>query len=377
MKRVLILTASYGDGHNAAAQNLSAALEMVSPSTRVAVVDPLQSSYGALNTAARKGYDCVVRYAPMLWSGIYSLLDSTSKPEKRFVKLSRLQTALGHLLQDTQPDCVVSTYPLYATVIQDLYRDHAEPPFPLVTIVTDSVSINAAWVQAPSDLYCVANDATAKALRQRGIAAAKIKALGFPVSPLFCQRPEPPLPVPGRNTPRRILYIVNTGKKKLGKAIKKLLAIPDFHLTIAVGRNPHLKAKLLHNLARYQDRVQVLGWTNAMPQLMMSHHLMIGKAGGAMVQEAIAACCPMIANQVIPGQEEGNAALLEQNDIGVVAEKTGPMVDWAEHVFKHDARLWSKWRANLERISKPDAALRIAEVILQQCECGNSGPFGR
>jgi len=29
-----------------------------------------------------------------------------------------------------------------------------------------------------------------------------------------------------------------------------------------------------------------------MPQLLMSHHLVIGKAGGAMVQEAIAAGCP-------------------------------------------------------------------------------------
>jgi processive 1,2-diacylglycerol beta-glucosyltransferase len=84
MNRVLILTASYGDGHNAAAQNISAALEMLSPSTRLAVLDPLQISYGRLNTAARKAYDGIVRYAPALWSGIYSVLDSTSRPEKGF-----------------------------------------------------------------------------------------------------------------------------------------------------------------------------------------------------------------------------------------------------------------------------------------------------
>jgi len=54
MKRVLILTASYGDGHNAAAQSLCAAIEMIAPSSRVAVIDPLESSYGALNTAARE-----------------------------------------------------------------------------------------------------------------------------------------------------------------------------------------------------------------------------------------------------------------------------------------------------------------------------------
>ena len=46
-----------------------------------------------------------------------------------------------------------------------------------------------------------------------------------------------------------------------------------------------------------------------MPELMMSNHLVISKAGSAIVQEAIAARCPMIINQVIPGQEEGNAEL--------------------------------------------------------------------
>ena len=369
MKRVLILTASYGDGHNAAAQNLSAAVERLDPSARVAVIDPLQGSYGALNTAARNAYNGIVRYAPFVWGGIYSLLDSHSEPEKRFIKLSRLRRTIGNLLQDTHPDCVVSTYPLYATIIQDLYQDHAERPFPLVTVVTDSVTVSASWLQASSDIYCVANEDTAKILRERGVPAARIKPLGFPVSPLFCQKPAQPVIEPGKEGACRILYMVDTGKKKLGKAIKKLLAVPEFYLTIAVGRNPHLKAKLLHNLARYGERVQVLGWTNQIPELMMRHHLLIGKAGGALVQEAIAACCPMIANQVIPGQEEGNAALIEQNDFGVIAEKTGPMVDWARHAFKNDARLWRRWRENLSRITRPDAALRIAELILDQCEC--------
>ena len=36
------------------------------------------------------------------------------------------------------------------------------------------------------------------------------------------------------------------------------------------------------------------------------------KAGGATTQEAIAAKCPMIINQVVPGQEEGNARLIAE-----------------------------------------------------------------
>ena len=69
--------------------------------------------------------------------------------------IHQLRTALGDVLRVTQPDCVVSTYPAYAPVIRELFRDHAEKPFRLVTIVTDSLSVNAAWYRAPSDAFVV------------------------------------------------------------------------------------------------------------------------------------------------------------------------------------------------------------------------------
>jgi processive 1,2-diacylglycerol beta-glucosyltransferase len=100
-----------------------------------------------------------------------------------------------------------------------------------------------------------------------------------------------------------------------------LLELDDVHLTITAGRDPDLRAKLIERTRKHADRVRVLGWTNQMPELMMSHHLVISKAGGATVQEAIAARCPMIVNQVIPGQEEGNAELIWRFGLGAVAEK--------------------------------------------------------
>src|SRR6266404_4435506 len=118
-----------------------------------------------------------------------------------------------------------------------------------------------------SDVYCVPNEATAAVLRDRSIPAEKIKAFGFPVSPLFCQMREAAPPDPAEDGPYRILYLVNTGKKKLGKGFKKLLEREKNHLTIAVGRNAYLKASLSEKLKRYGSRVQVLGWTNQMPYL--------------------------------------------------------------------------------------------------------------
>jgi UDP-N-acetylglucosamine:LPS N-acetylglucosamine transferase len=364
MKKILILTAGFGDGHNAAARSLRDAIELLDEDARAEVLDLFADSYGVFNTLVKNTYLGVVQYAPKLWGGIYSLLENPLV-EKQLGGFTRLQNTLEKVLAETQPDCVVSTYPVYSHIIQKIYRDHHERPFRFITIVTDSISVNSAWFRAPSDFFCVANDATAEVLRKGGVPAKQIKTLGFPVNPAFANPPaELPLPV-GRE-PRRVLYIINTGKKKAGKAIDRLLELDDVHLTITVGRDPQLRAELMERTHRNADRVRVLGWTNRMPELMMSHHLVIGKAGGATVQEAIAARCPMIVNQVIPGQEEGNAELIWRFDLGAIAEKNHEVAELVENAFAKKAAQWSEWRENLRKMSRPDAARHIAELILTE-----------
>ncbi len=367
MKKVLILTAGFGEGHNAAARNLRDALETVSEESRVEVLDLFESTYGAINTLAKN----VVEYAPKFWGGVHALLDG-SKLLGNGAGLTRLRNALGDIVHETQPDCVVSTYPLYASVIQELYRDHSERPFRFITVVTDSLIINPAWYRAPSDFYCVANEATASVLKEGGVPADQIKVLGFPVSPMFADGAGAPIEPPVAGQERRILYVINSGKKKVGKALDRLFEIPDVHVTITVGRDPELRAKLIERTAEISDRVRVFGWTNQMPQLLQTSHLVIGKAGDAFVQEAIAAQCPIIINQVTPGQDEGNARLVAEYDLGAVAERNREVPDLVKEAFAHKARLWQQWRHNLARQSRPDASLRLAELVSSECETADA-----
>jgi UDP-N-acetylglucosamine:LPS N-acetylglucosamine transferase len=373
VKKVLILTAGFGDGHNTAARNVADALELISDDVKVEVLDLFQSSLGVVNDILKKTYLGLARYAPGVWGGIYSLLDKSQSVEGCLLAFGNLKSALARILQEAQPDCVVSTYPAYGHVIQSLYRDHAERPFRLITVVTDSISVNSSWYRATSDWFCVANEDTAEVLRRNKVCPERIRSFGFPVSPVFAEEPASALSVPEGTAPRRILYIINTGKKKTGKAIDRLLEVPHTHLTITVGRDAELKEKLLKRTGRFGGRVRILGWTNQMPRLMLNHHLVVTKAGGATVQEAIAARCPMILNQVVPGQEEGNARLVQQTDVGVVAEKNRDTAECAARAFAHDSRIWRRWRENLTRISRPDASIRIAELVLGECEWDGAG----
>ena len=100
-----------------------------------------------------------------------------------------------------------------------------------------------------------------------------------------------------------------------------------------------------------------------MPHILMSNHVLVGKAGGAAVQETIAARTPMLITKVVPGQEEGNAQLLVQNDCGAVCDTTESLVAALRDLGADGAAKWREWEANITRLSRPDAALRMAEWV--------------
>jgi UDP-N-acetylglucosamine:LPS N-acetylglucosamine transferase len=80
----------------------------------------------------------------------------------------------------------------------------------------------------------------------------------------------------------------------------------------------------------------------------------------------------MIINQVIPGQEEGNAHLIEMLGGGAVAKNMNEIPELVEKAFADGAKQWFKWRTNLQKASRPDSAARIADLVLQNCERPNS-----
>src|SRR5947208_16939378 len=106
MKKILILTASFGDGHNAAARNLREAIELISDDSKVEVLDLFESTYSTLNLVLKQAYQGIVRYAPIVWSGVFSILDNPTLFRRQMATMGKLQDALADLLRDSEPDVV-------------------------------------------------------------------------------------------------------------------------------------------------------------------------------------------------------------------------------------------------------------------------------
>ena len=70
MTRVLVLTASFGEGHNTAARSVREALEATGEA-EVLVCDLYAESVPRVNSTVKAGYSVAINRAPWIWRAIF------------------------------------------------------------------------------------------------------------------------------------------------------------------------------------------------------------------------------------------------------------------------------------------------------------------
>ncbi len=359
--RILIITAAFGEGHNSAARNLALALTAAGAVTQVS--DPCLLGVPRITAIVNRGYRYITTNFPNVWGKIYRSTDNHDFNRQRSPVMRWVAAALARLIQDFRPTAVVSTYPLYPYFMARIAASMGVK-IPLFVVVTDSIEINTVWLRAACDRWLVTDATTRESMILGGLAAEKIIDTGFPVHPDFASLT--PISPADPCAPFRILYFPTAQLAFLRRHARALLdASPDVHLTIILGRN----VRALYSRAReiqlaYPGRVRLIGWTRRVPALLNNHHLVIGKAGGATVHEAIAACCPMLIHHLVPGQEEGNLRLLEVIGSGHLAETPAALASSLTQLLADHAAGWREMKQALARHGRNSGALTAARYIL-------------
>jgi processive 1,2-diacylglycerol beta-glucosyltransferase len=370
--RILILTAAYGEGHNAAAYALATAFNEEAPGTAV-VVDVFALSCPRLNSFVRRAYLAAINGTPRLWRYAYAWMDRPGFMTRGLVMLRAQSRTLEAVIARERPAAICSTFPAYAALLQKLSRE-GRMSTPHFNVVTDSISINSVWWRPGCDGWFVPNEDSAEVMRAAGVDGSRLHVTGFPVTPYFRKNEgiatRPPL---AEGAAPRVLYIVNSGTRNAEATARLLLAEEEWEVTCTVERDESLRKTLLAAAAKRRRRADILGWTDQIPRLLMTHHVVVSKAGGATTQEAIAARCPMVVNQVVPGQEEGNCELLLRHGAGELATTPQSVIATLHSAFLDRGRVWEAWRAALEPMARPDAARAIAAQVLAHVSGGEAG----
>jgi len=364
LKKILILTAAFGEGHNSAARGIRAGLARARGATaRVEVHDVFSNTYGLANTVAREAYLGLINQWPNAWAVVYRWLDRQERFAGDFRLFFSAKKQLRRLLDEFEPDVIVSVYPAYPHILDEMLGPSGRGRGKRVVVITDSLSVNAIWYRGSADYYLLPNAESAAVLHRAGIGPEKTRTFGFPVSPEFADVARLRA-APADGYPRHVLYLVNARQATAPELALRLATVPGIQLTVAVGRDQRVRAAIDKVRALAPHPFELVGWSEELPRLLRSSHLLISKAGGATVQEALAAGCPMVVNHVIPGQEEGNARYLVEMNAGAIATTTDEVIAAVESAFAHDAAQWHEWSANSARLGRPGAALETAEFLL-------------
>lgn len=332
------------------------------PDEEIEMTDLISEALPLLSDVCKSLYQFAITHWPAGWRMTYDLMGRPSVTGPDALWQRAMVNALKGRLESKRPRLVISTYPLYAILLETLSKKQAVPP--LCTVITDSVSVNRVWVMSGSSLFCVADEETKKVVVGFGVPEAKIRVTGFPVDLAFTE-PLPELPPAGH---ARILYLPSTTGRRVAATLEALK--PLFHsgvtMTLPVGKHDR---RLYHVLRRFTDSmppgtVEIIGWTKRIPEFLRTHDVVICKAGGAILHEVMAAKIPAVIDYIVPGQEEGNAEMLVKHDGGIVTNSAQETAAAVASILTNNSAVGRRMRASMGKISMPDAAVRTAKAAL-------------
>jgi 1,2-diacylglycerol 3-beta-galactosyltransferase len=132
-------------------------------------------------------------------------------------------------------------------------------------------------------------------------------------------------------------------------------------LAIVAGGDDALYAELQET--EWHGQVHLYNFVETMPALMHASDLILCKAGGLIVTEALACGLPLLLIDVLPGQEEGNAEYVLAHGAGELAETPMDALAILYHWLEDGGRLLAERAEKARQIGRPEAAYDIAERV--------------
>ncbi|HEY7397037.1 MAG TPA: hypothetical protein VH538_01940 [Gaiellaceae bacterium] len=298
MTRVLILTASVGEGHDLPARTLADQLRAEDPTVDVVVEDGLR--------AMGRGFVLVNERAPgivffrfrWLWDAAFWLFVGLAPTRRATQAVVRKLGSSGvlRLVHEVDPDIVVSVYPMTTEVLGGLRRS-GRLDVPVVAAITDLAMMHY-WAAPGIDLHLITHPESAAEVQEVAGNDTVVRAVHGLTRPEFGQHREPAEARRALGLPSRGKIVLVSGGGwgvgDLAKAVDEALAVDDVS-TVAVlaGRNDDLRDRLLRRYGG-EPRCRVVGFTDEMSDWLAAGDALIHSTGGLTVLEAHVRGCPTI-----------------------------------------------------------------------------------
>lgn len=308
-RRILVLSADLGEGHDSAARALAADLTAEQPATQVVLTDGLAALGPFLQRMIREGSWFQFRRVPWVFGIVYALL-MRSAPVRRAAHFCLYRIGgdgLLRLIESHAPDAVVSTYPGINPVLGRV-RQSGRLRAPVCTTVLDLASLEF-WAHPGIDLHLVMHQGSNRRIEALA-GPGRSRAVRPLVAPEYFEarsaleaRRSLGLPEVGR------VVLVTGGGWGVGDldgAVRCALDVDVASVVCVAGRNDEVRERLE---SRYGDdpRVRALGFTDRMRELIAAADVLVHSGGGVTCLEGLVTGCPTVLYGMPPGHWRANA----------------------------------------------------------------------
>ena len=363
-----------GSGHRRAAEAVADAARERLPDAGVRCVDLLDDTPAWVRRVYPWIYQFLVQHAPQCWSLGYRLTDSSFVfPMFQWLRRRWNLASARRFIRSVEawdPDVVIATH-FFPTDVFSAMKTAGRLRARVIIVVTDLFP-HRFWLAPGPDALVVGSEEVRRLCEQRGVPSDRLHVLGIPIEAKFRRVKERAdiMRELGVDASRRTVLVAagGMGVGSIEQVVQRLLAAPGagrlgLQILVVCGDNAQLRQRLASLAAHAAVPVRVFGFVDNMQELMRASDLMVTKAGGLTVMEALAMGLPMVFSGSIPGQEWYNAEHAIQHGAGISAGNPRQAVDNALELCSHPDRL-AAMQAKARALGRTDAAPAIIEQLV-------------
>jgi len=326
--KMLILYASYGEGHLQVARAIKGALEERG-NYRTVMVDLMAESHPWLNEVTRRFYLKSYTHMPSLYGWMYDFTRQM-KHDSLFGGLlhSFGRDKIRRIIAIEQPDIVVHTFPSFALPELKRRKDYHPPSYAVIT----DFDLHRRWVHPSIERYYVATEDLKLELTHLGIPDSDIQVSGIPLKRGFrTASATSELYERYKLRPDQPVVLIMAGAQGVMPDVSQicsgLLNDDKVQVALVCGHNLLMKDTIEKQFQAHTgaSRLHVYGFIEQIHELMALSDCLITKPGGVTLSEAIAAELPIFIYRPVPGQEKQNALYLESKGAAIIANEANEL----------------------------------------------------
>lgn len=366
-RKVLIITASVGGGHNQAARSIAEGL--ADKECKVETLEVMSLMPGWFGRYYSGGYSFMVSQLPRLYGLGFKLNDMADSPRRtlnerlRIAFESAAAAKMKRAVFDYKPDLIVNTHFLAPSVLSRLGYDNQ------FIVVTDIIAHRWWYAEGVERFFVQQPQSVSRLINHWGIQPDKITVSGMPVRKVFDAsrqdsdelRKELHLPA-GRK-----LVLLSGGTEftcgpipAIAREISSLC--PQASVVVLAGRNKKLLATLGAMPESADGRIVPMGFTDRVSDFMDAAKMIVTKPGGMISAECLAKSLPAVFMPPVPGQEAQNAKYLQEHSAAKTANKFSQVAAITAEILNDDEKLL-KMRAASGKLYRPAREIIVGKIM--------------